>query len=73
MLPVPIESQLIDNPLIEQVCVVGSGLAQPVALVQLADSAAARDRDELATALGASIEQVNHTLESHQRLGACWS
>ncbi|NHI00632.1 MULTISPECIES: AMP-binding protein [Oceanimonas] len=69
VLPVPIESQLIDNPLIEQVCVVGSGLAQPVALVQLADSAAARDRDELATALGASIEQVNHTLESHQRLG----
>ena len=37
--PVPIEGKLSGNPLIEQVCVMGSGLRAPVAVVVLAASA----------------------------------
>lgn len=65
--PVPIESLLAQNTLIEQVCVVGSGLTQPVALVQLA-AEGTNDREAVARSLEATREQVNATLESHARI-----
>ncbi len=37
--PVPIEGLLGQEPIIEQLCVIGYGMPQPVALVQLAESA----------------------------------
>ena len=37
--PVPIEGMLGQEPIIEQLCVIGYGMPQPVALVQLAESA----------------------------------
>ncbi|WP_107853089.1 AMP-binding protein [Oceanimonas marisflavi] len=69
VLPVPIESMLIENTLIEQACVVGSGQAQPMALVQLSEHAAGQSREQLENALSATMAQINHSLESHQRLG----
>ncbi|MDP5291225.1 AMP-binding protein [Oceanimonas sp. CHS3-5] len=69
VLPVPIESMLIENGLIEQVCVVGSGQAQPMALVQLAEGSASQGREQVASALSATLGHINRSLESHQRLG----
>ncbi|WMC12029.1 AMP-binding protein [Oceanimonas pelagia] len=69
VLPVPIEAMLIENSLIEQVCVVGSGQAQPMALVQLAEGCAGQDRERLASVLSATLGHINRKLESHQRLG----
>ncbi|MGL4933391.1 MAG: AMP-binding protein, partial [Aeromonas sp.] len=37
--PVPIEGLLGQEPIIEQLCVIGYGMPQPIALVQLAESA----------------------------------
>ncbi|WP_041543155.1 AMP-binding protein [Oceanimonas sp. GK1] len=69
VLPVPIESMLIENSLIEQVCVVGSGQAQPMALVQLAEGGAGQGREQVTSALSETLGHINRGLESHQRLG----
>lgn len=67
VVPVPIESLLAQNEMVEQVCLVGSGLTQPVALVQLAQELDV-DREQVATSLEATREQVNASLESHCRI-----
>lgn len=72
--PVPIEVKLGNHPRLESVCVTGPGQARPFALLLLAEDA----RRELAgdsgacEDLGADLErlmdQVNATLEDHERL-----
>ncbi|MFD1009126.1 AMP-binding protein [Oceanisphaera ostreae] len=66
--PVPIETKLADNALIEQSCVIGSGLPQPLALVQLAESVDKQHKGKIVEQLAATLEQLNAQLESHQRL-----
>nr|WHW29754.1 putative long-chain-fatty-acid--CoA ligase [uncultured bacterium] len=65
--PVPIESLLGANTFIEQSCVLGSGLPQPVALV-VTNAGANVSRDELNESFSATLDSVNGQLESHQRL-----
>jgi len=66
--PVPIESLLARNDHIEIACVLGSGLTQPVALIQLAETAP-DDRAFLTAELEATRRAVNQALEPHERLG----
>ena len=66
--PVPIENRFADNPDIEQICVVGSSLKQPVALLVLSESARLKEREQVAIGLLQTLRQVNLTLESHQKL-----
>lgn len=66
--PVPIESMLARNPWIEMACVLGSGLTQPVALIQLADNAPA-DRHRIEQELEENLTAINRELEAHERLG----
>nr|WP_232818172.1 AMP-binding protein [Zobellella maritima] len=68
VLPVPIEAMLVENALIEQVCVIGSGLAQPVALVQLGEGTDIRHKGALAERLANTLTKINDQLEKHQRL-----
>lgn len=65
--PVPIESKLSACPLVEQVCVVGSGMPQPLALIVLGEAGKANVDASLA-ALEEVAGQVNGTLESHEKL-----
>lgn len=66
--PVPIEGKLAANPLIEQVCVMGSGLRAPVAVVVPSASALSMPRNDVQTSLGDTLRSVNETLESHEKL-----
>ncbi|WP_323065617.1 AMP-binding protein [Aeromonas jandaei] len=66
--PVPIEGMLGQEPIIEQLCVIGYGMPQPVALVQLAESAAKGNRDEIVARLEAARVRVNDQLESHAKI-----
>ncbi|MCF3098865.1 AMP-dependent synthetase [Aeromonas australiensis] len=66
--PVPIEGLLGQEPIIEQLCVIGYGMPQPVALVQLAESAMNGNREEVNTRLEAARVRVNDKLESHARI-----
>jgi long-chain acyl-CoA synthetase len=65
--PVPLESLLARNELIEQACVVGERLDQPVALVQLAEHVDLKMR-ELRRHLVKTLDSVNAELEPHQRM-----
>lgn len=69
VVPVPIERALHANPEIEQCCVVGLGLPQPLALVVLGgESISEADKPGLEASLIETLNVVNSQLESHQRL-----
>lgn len=68
--PVPIEKQLAQDPHIELLCIVGAGMAAPVALVQLSEGAAAKPVDEVKLSLQENLMTVNQGLESHEKVGA---
>ena len=63
--PAPMESTLMANSLIEQVCVTGSHLKQPIALLVLSEAAKNYSSDEIDTSLLATLNEINSTLESH--------
>ena len=68
--PVPIEAIVADSFGVEQVCVFGSDLSQPVAVITMALETAKKwqtSRFKLAQEL---LERLNETLEKHERL-AC--
>lgn len=66
--PVPIESSLSGNPLLEQICVMGSGLPAPVAVVVLSEAARNLPRKTVTGSLKTTLTSVNHQLESHERM-----
>ncbi|PTT51165.1 AMP-binding protein [Aeromonas sp. HMWF014] len=66
--PVPIEGLLGQEPIIEQLCVIGYGMPQPIALVQLAESAMKESRDAINAQLEAARNRVNEQLESHAKI-----
>ncbi len=65
--PVPIESLLARNPDIEQVCVMGIGRKQPLALVVM-NPQLRKHTDQVRQELEATLAEVNSELESHSRL-----
>ena len=65
--PVPIESALSANTNIEQVCVMGLGRSQPVAVVVLGADVGEID-DAVIARLQQTLDEVNSGLESHQVL-----
>ena len=71
--PVPIELKLGENPLIENVCVGGAVLPQPVGLIMLEEETQRKllqdgDRSEIKNAFETLIKQVNQHLEPHEKL-----
>ncbi|NVK54866.1 MAG: AMP-binding protein [Alteromonadaceae bacterium] len=66
--PAPIEALLMDNNNIEQVCVTGAGLPQPIALLVLSEEGQTRSNGSVTTSLQDTLKKVNASLESHQRL-----
>ncbi|MGL4887555.1 MAG: AMP-binding protein [Aeromonas veronii] len=66
--PVPIEGLLGQEPIIEQLCVIGYGMPQPIALVQLPESAMKGNREEVNARLEAARVRVNDQLESHAKI-----
>jgi long-chain acyl-CoA synthetase len=68
--PAPIELKLSSNPDIEQVCVVGMGIPQPIALTVLSASAKAKAKDALIESLKQTLEIVNQSLESFEHVKA---
>ena len=66
--PVPIESRLSGNPLLEQICVMGSGLPAPVAVVVLSEAAQYIPKEDIKSSLQTTLDKVNARLESHERM-----
>ncbi|MCL1143529.1 AMP-binding protein [Shewanella gaetbuli] len=68
--PVPIERKLAQDSHIELICVIGSGLPHPVAIVQLSEGAARQPREEVRASLKATLDSINPNLESHEHVDA---
>lgn len=66
--PAPIEMKLSANKNIEQVCVVGSGLPQPMALVTISEYGKTKDNKSLELSLKKTMEIVNAKFEQHEHL-----
>ena len=67
VVPVPIESLLYTNPNIAQVCVMGSGLKQPIALIDIHESCRRKD-PVLIKSLNTLLSEINTQLEKHEQL-----
>ncbi|MCW9016872.1 MAG: AMP-binding protein, partial [Kangiellaceae bacterium] len=68
--PVPIESSVADSFGVEQVCVFGSELSQPVAVISMALETAQQWRTSKFKLAEELLEKLNKTLEKHEKL-AC--
>lgn len=70
--PAPIENRLVSFPGIEQACVMGPGLPQPIALLNLSPEERAKldqaGREHYTAALAALLARVNDELDAHERL-----
>jgi long-chain acyl-CoA synthetase len=56
------------NTDIEQVSVVGMGIPQPIALVNLSPSGKAKSKEEISKSLAASVAEINPTVEHYEHL-----
>lgn len=66
--PAPIEMKLLANTDIEQVCVVGMGIPQPLALTVLSAAGKAKSKEAIIESLSASLKEVNAELESYEKI-----
>lgn len=66
--PVPIECKFSENPNVEQICVTGSSLTQPVALVVLSPEARQQDQAVITQDLENTRIMINQSLESHAKI-----
>jgi long-chain acyl-CoA synthetase len=66
--PAPIELKLLINKDIEQVCVVGTGIPQPIALIVLSAFGKKKTQEAIKDSLNLTLKTVNATLESYERL-----
>ncbi|MHC4393560.1 MAG: AMP-binding protein, partial [Planctomycetota bacterium] len=70
--PAPIENKLVDHPLLETCCVMGSGHPQPYALAQLSEDARAKASSggtgDIEGQLATKLDTVNASLPGYEKL-----
>ena len=66
--PSPIELELSKNTNIEQVCIVGSGLPHPIALITISEIGNSNTSLELSNSIMNTINQLNSQLENHEKI-----
>jgi long-chain acyl-CoA synthetase len=66
--PAPIEGSMARNTDIDQLCLVGSGLKQPILIVSPTPAARGKTKEDFEAALTADMEAVNGSLEDHERI-----
>ena len=66
--PSPIEMNFSTNAMVDQVCVIGSGLPQPMALLTLSETGKRRSTEELNSELKDTLKYINSLLDPHEKL-----
>ncbi len=64
--PAPFEMLMSKNTDIEQICIVGTGIPQPIALVTLSELGRLKSREELEESVRATTKDVNRNAEKHE-------
>lgn len=70
IVPTEIEDKFIGNDDIEQMCLLGLGMPQPILLVALSDIGRARTQDAVEADLKAQLATVNEKLASYKKVAA---
>ncbi|EAY30686.1 AMP-binding protein [Microscilla marina] len=68
IVPNPYEEALADNDVIEQVCVAGLGLPNPIVLVNLSEIGQAIEKEKIETRLREDLSKINESLPGFQKL-----
>lgn len=68
IVPAPIEWKFAGDDDIEQIAVVGRGIAQPLALVVLSEAGAQKSKDQLKNTLTNTLEGANAKLEGYKKV-----
>ncbi|MDG1189225.1 MAG: AMP-binding protein [Flavobacteriales bacterium] len=66
--PAPIEMKLSANKNIEQVCVVGENIPEPIALITLSEYGKSRPAEDVVASLSKTLTVVNPKFDAHERL-----
>jgi len=66
--PGPLELEMEKNTDIEQICIVGTGIPQPLALVTLSELGKSKSREDLSSSLYKTLVDVNPLFEKHERM-----
>ncbi|MBA2761195.1 MAG: AMP-binding protein [Segetibacter sp.] len=66
--PSPIEMKIAGNSDVEQTCVVGSGLSQPIALITLSEKGRKTSKEEVQNGLREMLANINSSLDAHETL-----
>jgi long-chain acyl-CoA synthetase len=66
--PAPIEGAMARNTDLDQLCLVGSGLKQPILVASPTPAARSKPKEEFEKQLVADMEAVNATLEDHEKI-----
>lgn len=71
--PVPLESKMGINTLIEQICIMGSGLPAAMAVIVLSKEVAdGMSQQEIEVSLLETVQQVNKQTETHEVIGGVY-
>ena len=68
IVPTRIEDQLASSTLIEQLCIVGLGMPQPMGLVRLSEICKRMTTDEIKSSLLNAIKKANNELQRHEMI-----
>jgi len=70
IVPAPIEWQFAKNSFIEQICVTGLAVPQPLALIQLSDIGKSANKEEVMESLLNTLKRVNDNLPNYTQIAA---
>jgi long-subunit acyl-CoA synthetase (AMP-forming) len=68
VVPAPIEAKFADNSNIEQICLVGRGLGQPLALVVLSELGLKESKEDVEASISNTLKQVNATASNWEKV-----
>jgi len=66
--PAPLELQMSKNTDIEQICIVGTGIPQPIALITVSELGRSKSKEDLSGGLIATIDSINVHFEKHEKI-----
>ncbi|MCF8461400.1 MAG: AMP-binding protein [Flavobacteriales bacterium] len=66
--PSPIEMSISENADLDQVCVVGDGIPQPLALLVISESGLKKSKTELTDSILKTLDRVNPLLDHHEQV-----
>ena len=66
--PAPIELEMLKNNDIDQICIVGTGIPQPIALIIPSEIGRAKDKASFDQSIKSTMNNINPSLEKHEKM-----